>query len=81
MRLYVSMFFTITSQISLRAASSDHRILPQELAQDIQQFMTSDFAQSYFSTHRRGLIFRRRVPLEEMMTWQKVGFAVVVCPA
>jgi hypothetical protein len=58
---------------NVRRISSDHRSLPPDLAQDIQQFVTSEFAQTYFSTHRKGIIFRRKVPLEEMMSWQKVG--------
>ena len=47
-------------------------ILPEDLASDIQQFVESDFAKQYFATHRTGLIFRRKVPMEQMMTWQKV---------
>ncbi|KAF8309423.1 hypothetical protein DL93DRAFT_2085697 [Clavulina sp. PMI_390] len=54
-----------------RLSTGTHHTLPRELVDDIERFMTSEFAQSYFSTHRRGLIFRRRVPLEEMMQWQK----------
>lgn len=47
-------------------------ILPQDLQSDIQQFVESDFAKQYFSTHRTGFIFRRTVPVAEMMSWQKV---------
>ena len=47
-------------------------ILPQDLRSDIQQFVESDFAKQYFSTHRTGFIFRRTVPVTEMMSWQKV---------
>ncbi|KAF9651264.1 Rho GTPase activation protein [Thelephora ganbajun] len=46
-------------------------ILPQDLQSDIQQFVESDFAKRYFSTHRTGFIFRRTVPVTEMMSWQK----------
>jgi len=46
-------------------------VLPHDLASDIQQFVESDYARQYFSTHRRGFIFRRRVPVAQMMTWQK----------
>ncbi|KAI0743437.1 hypothetical protein C8Q80DRAFT_1106807 [Daedaleopsis nitida] len=46
-------------------------ILPQDLASDIQQFAESDFAQQYFSTHRTGFIFKRKVPVAQIMTWQK----------
>jgi hypothetical protein len=48
-------------------------VLPHDLATDIQQFVESDYAKRYFSTHRTGFIFRRRVPLQQMMTWQKVS--------
>ncbi|TFY73511.1 hypothetical protein EWM64_g10501 [Hericium alpestre] len=46
-------------------------ILPEDLATDIQQFVESEFAKQYFSTHRTGFIFRRKIPMEQMMTWQK----------
>lgn len=49
-----------------------HPVLPQDLASDIQQFVQTEFARQYFSTHRTGFIFRRRVPVERLMTWQKV---------
>ncbi|KAJ7502843.1 hypothetical protein B0H11DRAFT_1906678 [Mycena galericulata] len=52
--------------------SGTYPILPQDLASDIQQFSESDFARQYFSTHRTGFIFRRRVPVTQMMTWQKI---------
>ncbi|KAF7315281.1 Rho GTPase-activating protein 39 isoform 2 [Mycena indigotica] len=48
-----------------------HPILPQALASDIQQFSESEYARRYFSTHRTGFIFRRRVPVAQMMQWQK----------
>ncbi|KAJ7124972.1 hypothetical protein C8R44DRAFT_914333 [Mycena epipterygia] len=51
--------------------SGTYPILPQDLASDILQFSQSDFARQYFSTHRTGFIFRRRVPVTQMMTWQK----------
>lgn len=51
---------------------SEHPLLPRDLVSEIQQFAQSDFARRYFSTHREGLIFRRRVPVERMMMWQKV---------
>ncbi|KAF5345370.1 hypothetical protein D9758_008505 [Tetrapyrgos nigripes] len=51
--------------------SGTHPVLPQDLASDILQFSQSDYAKQYFSTHRTGFIFRRRVPVDQMMTWQK----------
>ena len=47
-------------------------VLPHDLASDIQQFAESQFARQYFSTHRTGFIFKRTVPVTEIMTWQKV---------
>lgn len=46
-------------------------MLPHDLASDIQQFSESDYARQYFSTHRTGFIFRRKVPVAQMMIWQK----------
>lgn len=50
---------------------SAHHILPQDLASDIQQFVESEFAQQYFATHRTGFIFKRKVPVGQMMAWQR----------
>ncbi|KIJ19117.1 hypothetical protein PAXINDRAFT_8468 [Paxillus involutus ATCC 200175] len=52
-------------------ASGTFPVLPHDLASDIQQFVESDYARQYFSTHRTGFIFRRKVPVAQMMTWQK----------
>ncbi|KAF9476361.1 hypothetical protein BDN70DRAFT_882529 [Pholiota conissans] len=52
-------------------ASGTYPILPHALATDIQHFSESEYARQYFSTHRTGFIFRRRVPVEQLMTWQK----------
>ncbi|KZS88649.1 hypothetical protein SISNIDRAFT_475905 [Sistotremastrum niveocremeum HHB9708] len=49
----------------------ERRTIPQDLADEIQQFVESDFAKRYFSTHRTGFIFKRKVPMELMMMWQK----------
>ncbi|KAF8200735.1 hypothetical protein BJ912DRAFT_921356 [Pholiota molesta] len=51
--------------------SGTYPILPHALATDIQQFSESHYARQYFSTHRTGFIFRRRVPVAQLMTWQK----------
>ncbi|KAG9092421.1 hypothetical protein FRC06_000111 [Ceratobasidium sp. 370] len=58
-----------------RLSTGDHRMLPRPLAEDILQFQVSDFARRYFSTHKTGLIFRRRVPVEQLMVWQKQPLA------
>ncbi|KAH9029363.1 hypothetical protein EDB83DRAFT_2507870 [Lactarius deliciosus] len=44
-----------------------HPILPQDLASDIQQFVESEFIQQYFATHRTGFVFKRKVPVGQMM--------------
>lgn len=44
--------------------------LPVGLQQEINRFAIDGFAQKYFSTHKRGL-FRRRVPMTEMLKWTK----------
>lgn len=62
---------TLANALDSKAVKS-YPVLPHDLASDIQQFVESDFAKRYFSTHRRGFIFRRRVPVSQMMTWQKV---------
>ena len=59
-------------QLSLRQICRPYPILPAQLASDIQQFSESSFARQYFSTHRTGFLFRRRVPVAQMMVWQKV---------
>ncbi|KAL1673920.1 hypothetical protein EV122DRAFT_293784 [Schizophyllum commune] len=46
-------------------------VLPHDLAMDIQQFSQSDYAKKYFSTHRRGFLFRRTIPVTQLMAWQK----------
>ncbi|KAG8762647.1 hypothetical protein FRC11_008243 [Ceratobasidium sp. 423] len=61
----------VDGMVTKRLSTGDHRTLPRQLAEDIQQFQVSDFARRYFSTHKTGLIFRRRVPVEQLMVWQK----------
>jgi len=59
----------------------NHPILPADLVTDIQQFAESEYARQYFSTHRTGFLFKRRVPVTQMMTWQKVNhsFTIFCC--
>lgn len=45
-------------------------ILPEGLQQEINRFAIDGFAQKFFATHKKGL-FRRRVPMEEMLRWTK----------
>ncbi|KAJ3824642.1 hypothetical protein EV361DRAFT_949479 [Lentinula raphanica] len=49
--------------------------LPHDLASDILQFSESDYAKQYFSTHRSGFIFKRRIPVAQLMTWQKAALS------
>ncbi|KAL2916168.1 hypothetical protein HK105_204259 [Polyrhizophydium stewartii] len=58
-----------TQSMSLPALQS-LRTLPPNLLQDISQFKIDGFAKKYFSEHRRG-IFRRKVPVEKMLLYQK----------
>ncbi|KAH9945657.1 hypothetical protein B0H21DRAFT_744108 [Amylocystis lapponica] len=60
-----------TAAVSPSLNTGKYPGLPYDLASDIQQFSESQFAKQYFSTHRTGFIFRRKVPVEQMMTWQK----------
>src|SRR6266542_479837 len=45
--------------------------LPPELQQDINRFRIDGFARKYFNTHKKG-IFRKKVPVEKMLLYQKV---------
>ncbi|OJT10725.1 Rho GTPase-activating protein 39 [Trametes pubescens] len=51
-------------------------ILPNDLVSDIQRFAESDFAHRYFSTHKTGFIFKRTVPVAQVMAWQKTAITV-----
>lgn len=51
--------------------TGSHPGLPSELVSDIQQFSETDYAKQYFSTHRSGFIFKRKIPVEQLMKWQK----------
>ncbi|CAO3695182.1 unnamed protein product [Umbelopsis ramanniana] len=51
-------------------ANNDIPTLPANLQQEITQFAIDGFAKKYFSTHKKGL-FRRKVPMEEMLQWTK----------
>lgn len=60
---------TRTSDDSLNTGR--YPVLPQDLSSDIQQFAETYFAKQYFSTHRTGFLFKRKVPVEQLMSWQK----------
>ncbi|RIA84346.1 hypothetical protein C1645_808810 [Glomus cerebriforme] len=58
-------------QIHTRKLSTGEVLtLPPELQQEINKFRIDGFARKYFTTHKRG-IFRRKVPLEKMLLFQK----------
>lgn len=67
--IYTKTTKTHADGISLNTGK--YPVLPHDLASDIQQFAESYFAKQYFSTHRTGFIFRRKVPVEQLMSWQK----------
>ena len=69
---WVCFFQSRYSYGSHDSGCSTYPILPHALATDIQHFSESEYAKQYFSTHRTGFIFRRRVPVAQLMTWQKV---------
>ena len=55
-----------------RFSTGGRPVLPDELASDIQHFAQREFARQYFMTHKTGFIFKKKVPVEKMMVWQKV---------
>ncbi len=56
------------------AASSDgSHILPKDIKSDIKRFQLEGYAKKYFGTHKKG-IFKRQVPIKELLTFQKVPF-------
>jgi len=44
--------------------------LPSDLQDDINMFQLEGYAKEFFETHKRG-IFRRQVPVKEMLCWTK----------
>ena len=69
---YVRTAYTVPQSCLTYRRASKYPVLPHELSSDIQQFAESHFAKHYFSTHRVGILFKRKVPVEQMMSWQKV---------
>ncbi|ORZ22041.1 hypothetical protein BCR42DRAFT_405365 [Absidia repens] len=59
-----------TTDNPLDRVSLQQPSLPDGLRQDIKQFAIDGYAKKYFSTHKKGL-FRRRVPMTEMLQWTK----------
>lgn len=52
------------------ANGTDRPSLPRELKHNISEFKLDGFASKYFSQHRKG-IFRRKVPIEQMLVYHK----------
>ncbi|TFK25556.1 hypothetical protein FA15DRAFT_668447 [Coprinopsis marcescibilis] len=67
----------VAPKIHIQDASSSNsdlggqHTLPRDLVSDIQLFAESEYARQYFSTHKSGFIFKRKIPVEQLMTWQK----------
>ncbi|KAI9092913.1 hypothetical protein DFS34DRAFT_281217 [Phlyctochytrium arcticum] len=51
--------------------SSELKVLPKDLKAQLSQFQIEGFASKYFSEHKRGIFFRRKVPVEKMLLYQK----------
>ncbi|KAK8850469.1 hypothetical protein IAR55_004387 [Kwoniella newhampshirensis] len=58
-----------------RLSTGLHPLLPTEISHDIQNFQGDDFARKYFATKRSGIL-RQRVPIEQIMAWQKSPISV-----
>ena len=39
---------------------------------DIGQFKMEGFAKKYFNTHKRGILFKKKVPVAEIIVFTKV---------
>ena len=45
--------------------------IPKDVKKDITKFQLEDYAKKYFQTRKKG-IFKKKVPIQEMLTFQKV---------
>lgn len=72
--LWVRIHFSWSKRWLIVESYRTYPTLPKDLVDDIQHFSESDYARQYFSIHRTGFIFRRKVPVNQLMTWQKVSF-------
>ncbi|KAJ3857527.1 hypothetical protein EV368DRAFT_29884 [Lentinula lateritia] len=71
----VSPVVPLHSTPSTTLSTGIYPALPHDLASDILQFSESDYAKQYFSTHRSGFIFKRRIPVAQLVTWQKASIS------
>ena len=49
----------------------EKKALPGQLMKDIGQFKIEGFAKKYFNTHKQGLLFKKKVPVEQMLIFTK----------
>ncbi|KND03644.1 uncharacterized protein SPPG_01117 [Spizellomyces punctatus DAOM BR117] len=61
----------IQSSPELQSPINEGKALPKDLKAQLSQFRIEGFATKYFSEHRKGIFFRRRVPVEKMLVYQK----------
>jgi len=76
-RVLISPRLLISSQRPLPQRNScgvlDRSSLPEEIKRGINMFQLEGYAQHYFRTVRKG-IFKRTVPVRELLVWSKVHF-------
>ncbi|KAI8826685.1 Rho GTPase activation protein [Fimicolochytrium jonesii] len=53
------------------AKDRQSKVLPVDLKSQLSQFRIEGFASKYFAEHKRGLIFKKTVPLEKLLVYQK----------
>lgn len=59
------------SPCSAPAATDPPRVLPKDVKGDISKFQLEGYARKYFKSRKKG-IFKRQVPIQELLTFQKV---------
>lgn len=47
------------------------KALPLDLKEDLEKFRINGFAKTYFAQHKSGILFKRKVPIEKMVIYQK----------
>ncbi|CCM00835.1 uncharacterized protein FIBRA_02877 [Fibroporia radiculosa] len=68
----VGMYRKTTRESGASLNTGRYPVLPHELSSEIQQFSESQYAKQYFSIHRTGFLFKRKVPVAQLMSWQKI---------
>ncbi|KZT04600.1 uncharacterized protein LAESUDRAFT_657523 [Laetiporus sulphureus 93-53] len=72
-RLPIDLYRKGTGGMASSLSTGKHHVLPEELSSDIQQFAESQFARQYFATHRTGFLFKRKIPVAQLLAWQKAS--------